>query len=65
MRFVKNAIYRDETTTMNEKWFALFPVTIGEETRWLEFVTVQFGWCNGYNIGCISPGWYKIKFIDK
>jgi hypothetical protein len=42
-------------------WFAIFPITIKGETRWLEKVTVLQEW--------YAPdkqwGWYNIKFIDK
>jgi hypothetical protein len=29
-------------------WFAMWPVTIGNETRWLERVTVEYQWFSGY-----------------
>ena len=45
-----------------KKWFAIFPVTINEETRWLEFVHVR-GWYarNSKN----KWFWHNSEFIDK
>lgn len=52
-----------------KKKFALFPVTIGKETRWLEWVTIQYifsdwdihiDWGRAYR----TYGWEKEKFID-
>ncbi len=44
-------------------YFALFPVTIEGETRWLEKVTILKEWYKGGDFG--EWCWTNIKFIDK
>jgi len=52
--------------------FALLPITIGKETRWLEWVTIQY-WFSDFDRQ-VDPvthrsyrayGWIKEKFIDE
>lgn len=45
-----------------ESWFALFPVTIGAETRWLESVTVVFAWDMGNFYMGESDCWRMLRF---
>ena len=40
-------------------WFALFPVTVECETRWLERVTVKYRYD-----GVIKKDWEPLWFID-
>lgn len=47
-------------------WFAWLPCTIGEDTRWLRYVTVEerysasYYWTgDGYR-----GGWYWVRFVD-
>lgn len=63
MRFITPKI----DTKRKHKWFALFPVTIGRETRWLETVEVEQKYTE-----IISPcgdeperGWYNLNFTNK
>lgn len=43
------------------KKFALLPITLGRETRWLEFVTIKYIYAGYHHIrGC----WYPDSFID-
>ena len=41
--------------------FAIFPITLGQETRWLEWVTIRQHW--GYN-GLSVEGWQDDWFED-
>ena len=41
-----------------KSWFALFPITINGETRWLERVTVQFFYSP------LRKDWVPEYFID-
>lgn len=41
--------------------FAIFPITLGQETRWLEWVTIRQHW--GYN-GFSVEGWQDDWFED-
>lgn len=43
-------------------WFAWWPVTIGEETRWLERVCVEYVWCMGNFYMGQSDGWGMSAF---
>ena len=43
------------------KKFALLPIIINEEVRWLEFVTIYQEFIIGYG----STIWLNIKFIDQ
>lgn len=36
--------------------FALFPISINGETRWLEWVTIEYRY---------DYGWYKYRFTDQ
>ena len=42
-----------------KKWFAIFPVKINEETRWLEFVKVR-----GYYWLTNDWRWVNLDFVD-
>ena len=49
------------------KKFALLPVTIGKETRWLEKVKIEQRYIvlqNSCSESGISNGWIDIKFMD-
>jgi hypothetical protein len=49
-------------------WFALIPVTLGNETRWLERVTVEWQVENvaGLLPPCLpTPAWVKVRFVEK
>lgn len=47
-------------------WFALLPVCLGGETRWLEYVTVAQQWCP-FNPGGVRDGgyWKSLYFKDE
>ena len=49
----------DHGQRMKRTWFALFPVTVNGETRWLEKVTVEY-----YYDGVIKNEWRPQYFID-
>ena len=56
MKFRSKPLSKPEKETIRVvEYFAWFPVTIGEETRWLETVRIEqeYYW-----------GWDNIKFID-
>lgn len=62
---INNWLMADPGDTRTETWFAIFPVRISRETRWLEQVTVEYeyrfyggGWSPCYK-------WQKNKFIDQ
>lgn len=44
------------------RWFAFLPVTIGSETRWLEFVTVQERRLHWRDRN--GAEWVKVRFVD-
>jgi len=62
MRFEKKDI---ETGAKRTIWkFAIFPITIGKETRWLEKVTIQQTYVrSGCSAGSFS-GWSDDTFVD-
>ena len=50
-----------------KSWFAIFPITIGNETRWLERVTVKqellkkyYTYQEGYSLR-----WNNFEFLDQ
>lgn len=43
------------------KFFALFPVCLNDEFRWLETVYV----IKEYRWGSLGDGWYADRFVDK
>lgn len=47
--------------TMSISWFALFPVRVKNETRWLERVTVEYEYFPGYLTA--MPGWTAKRFL--
>lgn len=55
--------------TRTKTWFAIIPVTIDNDCRWLEMVTVKQTYTEGclYEHGLIFsvPTWMNVKFIDK
>lgn len=60
MRFKRKCI--ELRKVVNRTYFALLPVTIGYETRWLETVTVRGYWFIGAVSGdCI---FMELEFID-
>ena len=44
--------------------FAIFPITIGSERRWLEIVTIKQQFVE-YHAWMPVNRWYNIEFIDK
>lgn len=59
--------------TRVKSWFALLPVKIGNDLRWLEKVTVEYQlqiiiydhyWCGVFQGTTEEPEWVKIKFVD-
>lgn len=44
--------------TRIRSWFAILPVTAGNETRWLEKVTLE----QSYNTQ--QPGWCNDRFVN-
>ena len=64
--------YEHETgETKIKRKFALFPIKIGKETRWLEWVTIQYGFYNNsqyydpnIHITYRCYGWMVEKFVD-
>jgi hypothetical protein len=66
MRFVDTELGTERVKT----WFALFPVSIGRETRWLEKVTVkqEYKKITSFDIDGdpqSDEDWYNVKFIDE
>lgn len=47
--------------TKIETAFLLLPVTIKDETRWLERATIKYE----YSTNPWCPGWRTVEFIDK
>ena len=43
--------------------FAWLPIEIGNEVRWLEWVTVRYRY--GYNESISLFSWIPVEFIDK
>jgi hypothetical protein len=41
-------------------FFAFFPVSCGEETRWLEHVCIEQSYWSGWG----DAGWSNVRFID-
>lgn len=61
MRFYKPKL---ETKRIH-KWFALFPVTIDNETRWLERVEVEQIYIKTTTpSGEPGRNWYNLKFVN-
>jgi hypothetical protein len=62
MRWKKNPKKKRESwKKVERRYFALFPVTIGDETRWLEMVTVRGHWWYGAS----GNWWWEYEcFID-
>lgn len=54
--------------TKIERKFALFPIRIDEEVRWLEFVTIKYRFYNRYyyrELGLYEKDvWIKESFVD-
>lgn len=62
MRFYKPEL---ETKRIHQ-WFAIIPVTIDNETRWLERVEVEQIYINTTTpSGEPEPNWYNLKFINQ
>jgi len=52
--------------TRESTWFAILPVRIGDETRWMEWVTVRWrrAWVNDLLPPCEPrPRWVKESFL--
>lgn len=54
----KQPIHGDIKT---KKKFAIFPITINYETRWLEWVNIRYK----YFEDCWFYGWIPTEFIDE
>jgi hypothetical protein len=61
--FSKEPTYPPDGALKTESWFAWYPVNIGRETRWLEFVTVEFKYWEGYG-SFAEPEWFMERFIN-
>jgi hypothetical protein len=46
-----------------KKYFAILPITINQETRWLEFVTIKGFYWRGPSE--TTWWWESIAFVDK
>ena len=61
MRIIKPKIGAERVKT----WFAVVPVIIERETRWLEYVTVSQEYTDLISpSGEPEPSWRNIAFID-
>lgn len=49
-----------------KKKFAILPIKIKSETRWLEWVTVKYQYytCRRVSIDCVISDWFPEEFID-
>jgi hypothetical protein len=45
------------------KWFAIFPITLHYECRWLEWVYVQQKYVERWICG--NARWYDLQFVTK
>lgn len=63
MRFVRK-IVKDGDTRIVQK-FALFPITIGLETRWLERVDIEQECDWGTQDDFVINPWYNKRFVDR
>ena len=66
MKFIKPKDPRVGTETV-ARWFLFFPLTIGDETRWLEFANVRLRWYENRAVGGGwggGPGWYIEAWAD-
>jgi hypothetical protein len=45
-----------------EKFFAFIPITIGDETRWLEFVELEYIWSSLREYGHMA--WRENRFLN-
>jgi hypothetical protein len=65
MRFIKKEpIYPQEGEKQIETWFAIWPVTIDNETRVFEKVSVEYRYWGGYG-AFAEPCWNKTRFINE
>lgn len=51
------------------KKFALFPITVGEETRWLEWVNIKYVYYGkkytfSFYYGSWEKGWVAREFVE-
>jgi len=56
----KNEPLPEEGKLYIRKYFAFLPVTIGNETRWLEFVKVEGYWIQLW----VRWNWLPVKFLN-
>lgn len=61
MRFVRKTY--EEGGTREKSWFAILPVTIDKETRWLEKVSVIQTYVWSYPLS--KYYWSNREFLDK
>lgn len=47
------------------KKFAFFPITIHDETRWLETVTIKYRYYTASSYLWDKGCWLPVKFVDK
>lgn len=60
--------FAKEGETRTQTWFAIWPVKIGNEIRWLERVTVEWKYIyvNAFLPPCMPYlKWQKMRFIDE
>ena len=63
MRFIKKDPYYPPNGKIESlTWFAIIPVTIDKETRWLEKVTVEYEYWEGYG-AYAEPHWSQKRFL--
>ena len=57
-------VYGDTKIT---KKFALLPIAIGKEVRWLEWVKIKYKYDITFShfTGCYRDGWEAVVFIDE
>lgn len=46
-----------------KRWFAVFPVTIGDETRWMEWVSVEYRAVFYVGKDAIQHGEHPVRFL--
>ena len=55
--------------TRIKSWYALIPVTINNERRWLEKVTVEQEYAHNivriYDLPYPTKGWFNLRFVEE
>ncbi len=64
MKFIKqHPVFPPNGTKEIKRWFAWLPIQIDDETRWLETVTVELEFDEGYG-SFVEPSWIAMRFIN-